>query len=106
MELNYSSDIDLMFLYDDDGYTSQGRATTNREFFDRLGREVVRLLTESTGLGIAYRVDLRLRPGGRAAPIVVNLDSARAYRRPLWSRVGTPGVCESSTSCRRFALRL
>ena len=44
-ELNYSSDIDLVFLYDHDGKTNGPRSTTNHEFFDALAREIVRLLT-------------------------------------------------------------
>ena len=52
VELNYSSDIDLIFLYDADGTTDGPRPIANSEFFDRLARDVVRLLTEPTDLGI------------------------------------------------------
>ena len=79
LELNYSSDIDLMFLYSDEGMTDGGRKIANSEFFSRLVREVVRLLTESTALGIVYRVDLRLRPGGESAQVVSTLDAALNY---------------------------
>ena len=75
-ELNYSSDIDLIFLYDADGKTDGQRPMSNSEFFDHLARELVRLLTETTDLGIAYRVDLRLRPEGQRGPMVP------AWRRP------------------------
>ena len=50
-ELNYSSDIDLIFLYDDDGKTDGQRPITNAEFFDQLARELVRLLTEHDRAG-------------------------------------------------------
>ena len=67
IELNYSSDIDLIFLYETDGQTDARRNVTNQEYFERLSKEVVRLLTEATDLGSAYRVDLRLRPMVRTA---------------------------------------
>src|SRR5690606_22894394 len=63
-ELNYSSDIDLILLHDGEGMTDGPRPIGADEFFDRLARDVVRLLAEKTGLGAAYRVDLRLRPEG------------------------------------------
>lgn len=78
-ELNYSSDIDLVFLYDEDGETDGPRPISNHEFFDRLAREVVRLLTETTPLGAAYRVDLRLRPEGQHGPMVTSLEGALHY---------------------------
>lgn len=103
-ELNYSSDVDLVFLYDVDGKTearrpssstsqsgdtASPRTCTNAEFFERLAQDVVRLLTESTPLGIAYRVDLRLRPEGERGPLVRNLESAMQYYDMLgrtWER--------------------
>jgi glutamate-ammonia-ligase adenylyltransferase len=78
-ELNYSSDIDLIFLYEADGSTDGQKPLANVEFFDRLARDVVKLLTESTDLGVAYRVDLRLRPEGQHGPTVPSLESALRY---------------------------
>ena len=78
-ELNYSSDIDVMFLYDEDGATDGEKQLSSVEYFDRLVREIVRLLTDSTELGAAYRVDLRLRPEGKQGPIVSILDGAYRY---------------------------
>jgi glutamate-ammonia-ligase adenylyltransferase len=78
-ELNYSSDIDLVFLYDADGGTDGARPIANCEFFDRLVREVVKLLTEPTEMGYAYRVDLRLRPEGERGPVAHSLEAAMAY---------------------------
>lgn len=88
-ELNYSSDIDLIFLYDQDGQTDGPRQTSNGEFFDRLARDVVRLLTEVNDFGTAYRVDLRLRPEGSTGPTVSSLDQALHYYDVLgrtWER--------------------
>lgn len=94
-ELNYSSDIDLVFLYDADGKTEAPRGavgvrgTSNQEFFDRLARDVVKLLSESTPLGAAYRVDLRLRPEGERGPLVRTAESAMQYYDVLgrtWER--------------------
>lgn len=89
MELNYSSDVDLIFLYHGDGQTDARRRITNHEFFDQLAREIVRLLTEMTDLGSAYRVDLRLRPDGQRGPMVPSLHSALSYydvRGRTWER--------------------
>jgi glutamate-ammonia-ligase adenylyltransferase len=88
-ELNYSSDIDLVFLYDFNGQTDGSRSIGNQEFFDRLARDVVRLVSENTPSGIAYRVDLRLRPEGHHGPMVESLESALHYYDVLgrtWER--------------------
>jgi glutamate-ammonia-ligase adenylyltransferase len=89
VELNYSSDIDLIFLYDVEGKTDGPRATSNAEFFDRLSRDIVGLLTERTELGAAYRVDLRLRPEGQRGPIALSMPAALRYydlRGRTWER--------------------
>jgi glutamate-ammonia-ligase adenylyltransferase len=80
-ELNYSSDVDLMFLYDEEGGT-RGRAgtpITNDDFFARVISEVMRLLTTYTDRGLAYRIDLRLRPEGQRGPLARSLASTLAY---------------------------
>lgn len=89
VELNYSSDIDLVFLYECDGKTDAPRSTSNVEYFDRLARDVVKLLTEPTELGYAYRVDLRLRPEGERGPVAHSLEAALSYYDVLgrtWER--------------------
>lgn len=89
LELNYSSDIDLIYLYDYDGKTDGKRSISNREFFEQLAREMSRLITERTELGSVYRVDLRLRPEGERGPMVVSLESAMRYydlRGRTWER--------------------
>ncbi len=78
-ELNYSSDIDLVFLYDCGRGADLARQQASGEYFDRLVREVLKLLTEATDLGAAYRVDLRLRPAGNAGPMGVSYDAALHY---------------------------
>ncbi|WP_435010331.1 bifunctional [glutamate--ammonia ligase]-adenylyl-L-tyrosine phosphorylase/[glutamate--ammonia-ligase] adenylyltransferase [Tundrisphaera lichenicola] len=78
-ELNYSSDIDLIFLYDVEGQTDGPRPVSNAEFFARLGGEVVRSLSDHTSLGLAYRVDMRLRPEGDQGPLVRSLPSTLGY---------------------------
>jgi glutamate-ammonia-ligase adenylyltransferase len=65
-ELNYSSDIDLVFVHSADGRVTGPRACTNQEFFDRVVQETVRLVSAPTGHGAGHRVDLRLRPHGTA----------------------------------------
>jgi glutamate-ammonia-ligase adenylyltransferase len=88
-ELNYSSDIDLMFLYDEDGFTRGARSCSNAEFFARMGSEIVRLLAEHSALGILYRVDMRLRPDGEQGALVRGLDATLGYyvtRGRTWER--------------------
>jgi glutamate-ammonia-ligase adenylyltransferase len=79
-ELNYSSDIDLLFLYDDEGQCAGGpRPISNAEFFARMGRDLVRLLAEHTALGQAYRVDMRLRPDGHQGALARSLAATLGY---------------------------
>lgn len=81
-ELNYSSDIDLLFLYRAEGETSGSGsrgAVTNREYFIKLSETIVRLVGSQRGEGAAYRVDMRLRPHGRVGPLAISLDDAVKY---------------------------
>jgi len=82
-ELNYSSDIDLLFLYDHDGETSgaSAGAISNAEFFVRLAQSVLGLITEVTPEGAVFRVDMRLRPEGTGGDLAVSLPSALQYYR-------------------------
>jgi glutamate-ammonia-ligase adenylyltransferase len=75
-ELNYSSDIDLMVVFDHDGTTAGRAAAGNNEYFDRVTAEIVRLLSTHPQ---AYRVDLRLRPEGQRGPLSQSLASTLAY---------------------------
>jgi glutamate-ammonia-ligase adenylyltransferase len=90
-ELNYASDIDLMFVYGADGETAGGPGgrLPNGEYFARLAREIVAFVEMTTEEGYAFRVDLRLRPEGRMGPLVLSLDGYRAYyaeRAEPWER--------------------
>ncbi len=79
VELNYSSDIDLMFVYEEDGQTDARRTVSNQEFFERLGKEMLRLMTEPTELGTTYRVDMRLRPEGSLGPLCMSFENTLSY---------------------------
>lgn len=79
LELNYSSDIDLILVSEGDGKTDGRRQIGNQEFFERLAREVVKLLAEPTDLGSTYRVDLRLRPEGSRGSACISYDRALTY---------------------------
>jgi glutamate-ammonia-ligase adenylyltransferase len=78
-ELNYSSDIDLMFLYEGNGETAGPEPISNREFFKKAANQYTTLLSAHTAEGIAYRVDLRLRPDGRFGEAAISLAGARDY---------------------------
>lgn len=90
-ELNFSSDIDLMFVYDEDGPLTPaiGRIATLHEYYSRVAEHVVRRLTEHTGEGHLYRVDMRLRPDGQSGPLAVSRAAYMTYyeaRGELWER--------------------
>ena len=89
MELNFSSDIDLMFVYSAEGNTDGARPVTNQEFFTRLCEQIVRAATEVTPEGFLYRMDMRLRPDGAAGALVMPLAGYEVYymrRGELWER--------------------
>ncbi len=78
-ELNFSSDIDLVFLFAQSGETDGTRPVDNEEYFNRLGREIIRLLDARTEDGFVFRVDMRLRPFGESGPLVVSLAALDDY---------------------------
>jgi glutamate-ammonia-ligase adenylyltransferase len=78
-ELNYSSDIDLMFIYSGNGETAGSQPITNKEFFKKVANQYTELLSTYTAEGMCYRVDLRLRPDGRLGEVCLSLDGAKAY---------------------------
>ncbi len=80
-ELNASSDIDLIFIYEDDGETAGGTRSplTTQEFFTRLGRRLIGALAEITQDGYVFRVDMRLRPNGDSGPLVCSLGMLEEY---------------------------
>ncbi len=81
-ELNYASDIDLIFIYSDEGTTTgsgERGKLTNREYFIKLAETISKLVGQPAGEGAAYRVDLRLRPYGRDGALACSLDEALKY---------------------------
>ncbi|CAN5725442.1 bifunctional [glutamate--ammonia ligase]-adenylyl-L-tyrosine phosphorylase/[glutamate--ammonia-ligase] adenylyltransferase [soil metagenome] len=83
-ELNYASDIDLVFIYSDEGSTSgagERGEVSNREYFIKLAETIAKLVGQPSGEGAAYRVDLRLRPHGRDGTLSSSLDEAIRYYR-------------------------
>ena len=78
-ELNYSSDIDLMFVYAANGETDGPNPISNKEFFKKVANQLTELLSTYTAEGLCYRVDLRLRPDGSLGEVCISLDGARSY---------------------------
>ena len=79
-ELNFSSDIDLIFTFPENGQTEGGRRSVdNDRFFLQLGRKLVKVLGEPTADGFVYRVDMRLRPFGTQGPLVLSFDAFEEY---------------------------
>ena len=80
LELNLSSDIDLIFLYEHEGETTGGsKGLSYHEWFTRMGRRLIHLLAEHDENGFVFRVDMRLRPNGDSGPLVCSLDMLEEY---------------------------
>lgn len=79
-ELNFSSDIDLIFAYPENGQTQGGRRELdNAQFFTRLGQRLIKALDQQTIDGFVYRVDMRLRPFGDSGPLVMSFAALEDY---------------------------
>lgn len=79
-ELNFSSDIDLIFTYPENGETKGARRSIdNAQFFTRLGQRVIKSLDQVTQDGFCYRVDMRLRPFGDSGPLVMSYSALEDY---------------------------
>ncbi len=78
-ELNYSSDIDLMFVYAANGETDGEHPISNKEFYKKVANQYTELLSTYTAEGLCYRVDLRLRPDGSLGEVCISLDGAKSY---------------------------
>ncbi|MDE0689759.1 MAG: DUF294 nucleotidyltransferase-like domain-containing protein [Candidatus Poribacteria bacterium] len=86
-ELNFSSDIDLIFVYSDDARTDMG--TDNSEYFSRLCEFLIKAMSEITPEGYVFRVDIRLRPESSAGVIIRSMESYESYYEgwgDLWER--------------------
>ena len=80
LELNLSSDIDLIFLYEHEGETIGGpKSLSNQEWFTRMGKQLIKFLAEHDANGFVFRVDMRLRPNGDSGPLVCSLDMLEEY---------------------------
>ncbi|WP_299019405.1 bifunctional [glutamate--ammonia ligase]-adenylyl-L-tyrosine phosphorylase/[glutamate--ammonia-ligase] adenylyltransferase [uncultured Photobacterium sp.] len=79
-ELNFSSDIDLILTYPENGETQGGRRSlANAQFFTRLGQRLIKALDQQTFDGFCYRVDMRLRPFGDSGPLVMSYAALEDY---------------------------
>ena len=80
LELNLSSDIDLIFLYEHEGETQGApKSLSYHEWFTRMGKRLIKLLAEHDENGFIFRVDMRLRPNGDSGPLVCSLDMLEEY---------------------------
>ena len=103
-ELNVSSDIDLIFVYAEDGETNGSPALSNHEFFTRLGRRLISIINEPTADGYVFRVDMRLRPYGDSGPLVTSfaaleeylLTQGREWERYAWIKARVIAPTEST----------
>ncbi|MGJ4802779.1 bifunctional [glutamate--ammonia ligase]-adenylyl-L-tyrosine phosphorylase/[glutamate--ammonia-ligase] adenylyltransferase [Luteimonas sp. SDU82] len=78
-ELNFSSDIDLVYAYEAGGESDGGRPLAAEDYFARLGQQLARLLDETTVDGFCHRVDLRLRPFGNAGRVAMSFAALELY---------------------------
>ena len=91
-ELNVSSDIDLIFLYPEEGETAGRQPLSHHEFFTRLGKQLIKAMEQVTADGYVFRVDMRLRPWGEAGPLAMSyamleeylMAQGRAWERYAW----------------------
>lgn len=88
-DLNYHSDLDIIFVYDHQGYTDGDKQISNHEYFAKLAQKIISILTMQTREGYAYKIDTRLRPSGNAGPLVTSMESFLDYHRKeaqIWER--------------------
>src|SRR5690606_24856496 len=94
-ELNYHSDLDLIFLYEAEGRTapppgSAAEKTSNQHYFTELGQRIIKAAGRANGHGRLYEIDMRLRPTGRSGALAVSFDEFARYFATgggqLWER--------------------
>ncbi|WP_408967394.1 bifunctional [glutamate--ammonia ligase]-adenylyl-L-tyrosine phosphorylase/[glutamate--ammonia-ligase] adenylyltransferase [Oryzomonas sp.] len=88
-DLNYHSDLDIIFVYDRQGSTNGEKQVSNHEYFAKLAQKIISILSMQTREGYVYKIDTRLRPSGNAGPLVTSLDSFLEYHRKeaqIWER--------------------
>ncbi|XXQ69505.1 bifunctional [glutamate--ammonia ligase]-adenylyl-L-tyrosine phosphorylase/[glutamate--ammonia-ligase] adenylyltransferase [Neisseriaceae bacterium B1] len=114
-ELNVSSDIDLIFVFQESGETNGKRERSNQEFFTKVGQKIIALLDEITDEGQVFRVDMRLRPDGDSGALVLSetaleqylITQGREWERYAWckGRVVTPYPNDIQGIVRPFVFR-
>ena len=88
-QLEYNSDLDLIFLYDAPDGAETSRGLGAHEYHVQLGQRLITCLSAPTAEGVAYQLDMRLRPSGRSGPLVSSLEAFRRYHETssqLWER--------------------
>lgn len=88
-EIDYASDLDIMFIYSDDGMSAGPKKITNQEYFTKLSQRIISLITLPTRYGRAYMIDADLRPSGRAGILVTPLATLKNYHlleAMLWEK--------------------
>ncbi|HEY2926988.1 bifunctional [glutamate--ammonia ligase]-adenylyl-L-tyrosine phosphorylase/[glutamate--ammonia-ligase] adenylyltransferase, partial [Piscinibacter sp.] len=112
-ELNVSSDIDLIYVYEEDGQTDGAQRISAHEYFSLVARSLYTLIGDSTDDGFVFRVDLALRPNGKSGPPVVSLAmleeylqvQGREWERFAWLKSRVVAPRESVRNGRALALR-
>jgi glutamate-ammonia-ligase adenylyltransferase len=112
-ELNVSSDIDLIYVYEEDGQTTGPKVITAHEYFAQVARSLYTLIGDTTDDGFVFRVDLALRPNGNSGPPVVSLAmleeyflvQGREWERFAWlkSRVIAPSASIASGRAKQLS---
>ncbi|MBY0233892.1 MAG: bifunctional [glutamate--ammonia ligase]-adenylyl-L-tyrosine phosphorylase/[glutamate--ammonia-ligase] adenylyltransferase [Burkholderiaceae bacterium] len=112
-ELNVSSDIDLIYVYEDEGHTDGPRPVSAHEYFGQVAKRLYALIGEVTDDGQVFRVDLALRPNGNSGPAAVSmamleeyfLIQGREWERFAWLKSRVVAPLESVQNGRALALR-
>ncbi len=112
-ELNVSSDIDLIYVYDDEGQTAGARPVSHHEYFSYVAKRLFALIGDTTDDGFVFRVDLALRPNGNSGPPVVSLAmleeyfqvQGREWERFAWLKSRVVAPRRAVTSGQALALR-
>jgi glutamate-ammonia-ligase adenylyltransferase len=112
-ELNVSSDIDLIFVYPEDGETNGSRSIGNNDFFSRVGKKIINIINDITADGYVFRVDMRLRPYGDSGALVTSFAAleeylvaqGREWERYAWikARVISPLQCPAINELTKLA---
>jgi len=112
-ELNVSSDIDLIYVYEEDGHTTGAVPLSAHEYFSKVAKSLYTLIGETTEDGFVFRVDLALRPNGNSGPAAVSMAmleeylqvQGREWERFAWLKSRVVAPTESVKNGRALALR-